>query len=208
MQEVEDKIAGKGNIGWEEMSICIREVAKETLGESSGNSKKNLETWWWNNEVQETIKTKKDKKRAKDLKRNEDTIKEYKTANKAAKKTAARAKNNAHRELHERLDSKDSYKKARRKHKQSGDMYQAKLVKGENGIALVDDEAMRTQRKNYFDQLMNTENERIEREIAKNEEGEVRGITSEETVEALKKMKKGKAVGPDTIPADRLEWGS
>ena len=206
VQKVKEKIAGEDSVGWEEVSRCIREVAKETLGESSGNCKKNLESWWWNDEVQKTIKTKKDKKKAKDLNRNEDTIKEYKAANKAAKRAVARAKNNAYRELYESLDSEDGYKKAiriaKQKHKQSGDVYQAKLVKDESGNVLGDDEAVKTRWKNYFDQLMNTENERIAREVTENEEGEVREITAGEVVEALKKMKKGKAVGPDNIPAE------
>ena len=140
------------------------------------------------------------------MNRNEDTIKEYKAANKAAKRAVARAKNNAYRELYESLDSEDGYKKAiriaKQKHKQSGDVYQAKLVKDENGNVLGDDEAVKTRWKNYFDQLMNTENERIAREVIENEEREAREITAVEVVEALKKMKKGKAVGSDNIPAE------
>ena len=45
-------------------------------------------------------------------------------------------------------------------------------------------------------------NERMKREVVENEEGEVRKIISEEAVEALKKMKEGKAIGPDHIPAE------
>ena len=137
---------------------------------------------------------------------NEDTMKEYKTANRVAKKAVARVENNAYRELYESLDSKDGYKKAiriaKQKHKQSGDVYQAKLVKDQNGNVLVDNEAVKTRWRNYFDQLMSTENERMEREVAENEEGEVREIASEGVVEVLNKMKKGKAVGPDNIPAE------
>ena len=151
------------------------------------------------------LRLRRTRKKAKDLNRNEDTIKEYKAANKAAKRAVARAKNNAYRELYESLDSEDGYKKAiriaKQKHKQSGDVYQAKLVKDKNGNVLGDDEAVKTRWKNYFDQLMNTENERIAREVTENEE-EVREITAGEVVKALKKMKKGKAVGPDNIPAE------
>ena len=104
------------------------------------------------------------------------------------------------------MDSEDGYKKAiwvaKQKHKQSGDVYQAKLVKDENGNVVGDGEAVKTRWKNYFDQLMNTENEWIAREVTENEEGEVREITAVEIVEALKKIKKGKAVGPDNIPAE------
>ena len=157
--------------------------------------------------MQATIKTKKDKEKAKDLKRNEDIIREYKTANKAAKRELAEAKNNACRELYESLDSEDGYKKAiriaKQKCKQSGDMSQARLVKNENENMLVDDETVKRRWKNYFDQLTNTENARIEREVAENGEGEVRKIVSKEGVEALKK---GKAVGPDHIAAEAWKY--
>ena len=80
-------------------------------------------------------------------------------------------------------------------------MCQAKLVKDENRNVLGVDKAVKTRWKNYFDQLMNTENERIAREATENE-GEVREIMTVEVVEALKKMKKDETARPDDIPAE------
>ncbi len=48
-------------------------IAKETLDESSGKSKENLEAWW-NENVQKVIKTMKEKKKERDLNRTEETI--------------------------------------------------------------------------------------------------------------------------------------
>ena len=48
----------------------------------------------------------------------------------------------------------------------------------------------------YFEQLTNVENERIEWEVEPARESEI-----EEVRRALQKMKRGKAVGPDDIPA-------
>ena len=54
----------------------------------------------------------------------------------------------------------------------------------------------------YFEQLMNVENERVEREIEPGMESQVPPIEREEIVAAMKKMKRGKAVGPDDIPIE------
>ena len=52
---------------------------------------------------------------------------------------------------------------------------------------MADDDAVKRRWKNYFEQLMNVENERVERTVPENEEGEVAEITFEEVVEALQK---------------------
>ena len=37
---------------------CIKRVTKEVLGESRGKVQSSKETWWWNDEVQKTIRDK------------------------------------------------------------------------------------------------------------------------------------------------------
>ncbi len=91
---------------------------------------------------------------------------------------------------------------AKQKHRESADVYQAKLVKDENGKVVSEDAAVKRRWCTYFDQLMNVENERIPRTVPENEEGEVEEITHEEVVEALRKMKNRKVVGPDDIPVE------
>ena len=49
---------------------------------------------------------------------------------------------------------------------------------------------------------MNVENERIEREVEAARESEIEEVSVEEVRRALQKMKRGKAVGPDDIPAE------
>ena len=49
---------------------------------------------------------------------------------------------------------------------------------------------------------MNVENERIEREVETTRESEIEEVSVEEVRRALQKMKRGKAVGPDDIPAE------
>ena len=126
---------------WEETSMKMRVVAKEVLGVTSGRAGKKEETWWWNTEVQEAVTEKREKKSERDLSRCEETIRNYKQAN---KKAVAKAKCKACDDLYTSLEEKDGQLKAMRiaKHKNQEfqDMCQAKQMKNDVGQVLLDDE--------------------------------------------------------------------
>ena len=82
------------------------------------------------------------------------------------------------------------------------DLYQSKQMKDANGVVLTEDDDIRERRRTYFEQLMNVENDRIERVIATRAESEVENITTEDVERALRKMKKGNATGSDDIPVE------
>ena len=57
--------------------------------------------------------------------------------------------------------------------------------------------------KEYFDNLLNHENSRKRREMrTERRERDVKDISGEEVRIGLRKMKKGKAQGPDDIPVE------
>ena len=91
---------------------------------------------------------------------------------------------------------------AKKKHLDSADVYQAKAIKDDNGTTLVDDDDLKQRWRNYFKHLMNVENDRIQREIPQNEQNFIAEVSRMDVERALKKMKKGKAVGPDEIPVE------
>ena len=62
--------------------------------------KQGKETWWWNEDVQELIQTKKLAKRSLDKDNNEENKAAYKTAKKEAKKNVAIAKARAYDRLY------------------------------------------------------------------------------------------------------------
>ena len=56
----------------------LQKTAETVLGVKFGKQKGDKETWWWNKEVQENIKEKKEAKKAWDKIKNENTKKIYK----------------------------------------------------------------------------------------------------------------------------------
>ena len=78
-----------------------------------------------------------------------------------------------------------------------------RVIKGENGNVMVNSEAVLKRWKEYFEKLMNEENNRDSRtEEPKVVNEEVNCVSREEVKNALKRMKKGKAVGPDELPVE------
>ena len=66
-----------------------KKTAETVLGVTFGKRKGDRETWWWNEDVQESIKEKKEAKKAWDKIRNENTKKVYKEKKSKAKKAVA-----------------------------------------------------------------------------------------------------------------------
>ena len=76
-----------------------------------------------------------------------------------------------------------------------------RVIKDENGNVMVNSEAVLKRRKEYFEKLMNEENNREHRtEEPEVVNEEVNFVSREELKNALRRMKKGKAVGPDELP--------
>ena len=65
VEEAQEAIRNK-ELSWEVVSQAVREVGRKVVGETSGNSKIQKETWWWNEEVQEAVDYKREKKKERD----------------------------------------------------------------------------------------------------------------------------------------------
>ena len=78
-----------------------------------------------------------------------------------------------------------------------------RVIKNENGNVMVSSEAVLNRWKEYFEKLMNKENNREpwtkEAEVV-NEE--VNCVSREEVKNALRRMKKGKVAGPVELPVE------
>ncbi|KAK3524772.1 hypothetical protein QTP86_004217 [Hemibagrus guttatus] len=188
---------------WETTAEVIRETGRKVLGVSSGRRKEDKETWWWNEEVQDSIQRKRLAKKKWDMDRTEENRQEYKELQRRVKREVSKAKQKAYDELYTRLDTregeKDLYRLARQRDRDGKDVQQVRVIKDRDGS----EESVQRRWKEYFEELMNEENEREKRvEGVNSVEQKVDKIRKDEVRKALKRMKSGKAVGPDDIPVE------
>ncbi|KAK3506307.1 hypothetical protein QTP70_001252 [Hemibagrus guttatus] len=192
---------------WETTAEVIRETGRKLLGVSSGRRKEDKETWWWNEEVHDSIQRKRLAKKKWDMDRTEENRQEYKELQHRVKREVSKAKQKAYEELYTRLDTrereKDLYRLARQRDRDGKDVQQVRVIKDRDGRVLTSEESVQRRWKEYFEELMNEENEREKRvEGVNSVEQKVDKIRKDEVRKALKRMKSGKAVGPDDIPVE------
>ncbi|KAK3513822.1 hypothetical protein QTP70_028862, partial [Hemibagrus guttatus] len=192
---------------WETTAEVIRETGRKVLGVSSGRRKEDKETWWWNEEVQDSIQRKRLAKKKWDMDRTEENRQEYKELHRRVKREASKAKQKAYDELYTRLDTregeKDLYRLARQRDRDGKDVQQVRFIKDRDGRVLTSEVSVQRRWKEYFEELMNEENEREKRvERVNSVEQKIDKIRKDEVRKALKRMKSGKAVGPDDIPVE------
>ncbi|KAK3568400.1 hypothetical protein QTP86_005554 [Hemibagrus guttatus] len=136
--------------------------------------------------------------------RTEENRQEYKELQRRVKREVSKAKQKAYDELYTRLDTregeKDLYRLARQRDRDRKDVQQVRVIKDRDGRVLTSEESVQRRWKEYFEELMNEENEREKRvEGVNSVEQKVDKIRKDEVRKALKRMKSGKAVGPDDI---------
>ncbi|KAK3550257.1 hypothetical protein QTP86_021287, partial [Hemibagrus guttatus] len=192
---------------WETTAEVIRETGRKVLGVSSGRRKEDKETWWWNEEVQDSVQRKRLAKKKWDMDRTEENRQEYKELQRRVKREVSKAKQKAYDELYTRLDTregeKDLYRLARQRDRDGKDVQLVRVIKDRDGRVLTSEESVQRRWKEYFEELMNEENEREKRvEGVNSVEQKVDKIRKDEVRKALKRMKSGKAVGPDDIPVE------
>ncbi|KAK3538824.1 hypothetical protein QTP86_015948 [Hemibagrus guttatus] len=149
---------------WETTAEVIRETGRKVLGVSSGRRKEDKETWWWNEEVQDSIQRKRLAKKKWDMDRTEENRQEYKESQCRVKREVSKAKQKAYDELYTRLDTregeKDLYRLARQRDRDGKDVQQVRVIKDGDGRVLTSEESVQRRWKEYFEELMNEENER------------------------------------------------
>ncbi|KAK3542731.1 hypothetical protein QTP70_000088 [Hemibagrus guttatus] len=122
---------------WESTAEVIRETVRKVLGVSSGRSKEDKETWWWNEEDQDSIQRKRLAKKKWDMDRTEKNRQEYKELQCRVKRDVSKAKQKAYDELYTRLDTregqKDLYRLARQRDRDGKDVQQVRVIKDRDG---------------------------------------------------------------------------
>ena len=116
------------------------------------------------------------------------------------------AKRRAYDNLYARLKTKEGekelYKLASQRNRAGKDVQHVRVIKDENGNVMVNSEAVLKRWKEYFEKLMNEENNRDPRTEEAEVVNEEVNCVCREVKNALRRMKKGKAVGPDELPVE------
>ena len=208
-QMIQQRIS-EGTHDWETGTVDLKQLGEELLGKTSVNMKQGKETWWWNDDVQESIQTKKLAKRTLDKDNSEENKAAYKTAKKEAKRNVAIAKARAYDHLYAYMDTTEGQSKvlrmAKERENNSKDIYQSKVIKDEEKTVLVEDLKILERWREYYQKVMNEHNPREGRNEQQAEvEGDITEINSADIEMALRNMKNGNATGPDNLPVEVWE---
>ena len=169
------------NAWWDRISLSILTAGREILGESNGKIWEEKEVWWFNEEVQQKTRLKKAARKTWEESGRSADKEAYKESCREAKKAVAIAKSEAYDQLYEELNTKEGqgkiFKLAKRRNKSTKDITHIKQMKDENGITLKKESDIIVRWKQYFEKLLNEENERFVRGDGEPNQGEVIGVT-------------------------------
>ncbi|KAK3574808.1 hypothetical protein QTP86_018392 [Hemibagrus guttatus] len=121
----------------------------------------------WETTAEDSIQRKRLAKKKWDMDRTEENRQEYKELQCRVKREVSKAKQKAYDELYTRLDTregeKDLYRLARQRDRDGKDVQQVRVIKDRDGRVLTSEESVQRRWKEYFEELMNEENEREKR---------------------------------------------
>ena len=208
MKVVNWEVNGSVQEMWGTVAGAVRACCRDVLGVSrKGETRISKDTWWWEESVQGAVRAKKEAFKQWKGTRTSDMWNVYKKKKKEAKCAVAKAKANKYEELYERLGTregeKEVYKIAKARGQRQKDVGHVRCMKDEQGKVLTSENEIQERWRSYFAKLMNEgAGDEVQGTEAGSQIEEIQRVTFEEVESALRKMKKGKAVGRDGIPAE------
>lgn len=200
---------------WNSFKDSILKAATQVCGVYKANNHKR-QTSWWSEEIKTQIKIKKEKWQRYLTNRTEANYKIYKEQRKIVKELVKKAKLRSWEQFGEKLekDSKGNQKlfykvlKGFRNNKN----HNTEAIKSVNGDILTDDMKIMDRWKEYFQNLLGvnvdapeSQNSGENKIISIQEDRHRNEITYLEFIEAIKKLKNGKAPGSDKVTAEMLK---
>ena len=184
-------------------------AAEEICGATKGAKHLERETWWWNEEVQESPGRKKDAFKKWQMQGGNEVKDAYKNMKREAKPAVAKAKNKAYKEWYDKMGREEGeriiYKVAKQRARSRRDIEEVNVIKYQIGEMLTDDVKIKERWREYFSNLLNVENAREQLGEVPTVEGPVQEISREEVKKATESMKKRNAAGCSRLPTDLVK---
>ena len=187
---------------WTEIKTCLPNACDTVCGWTRGGKPKRKETWWWNDEVDSTIKEK--RRLWKEWQKGGDKEK-YLQAKRKAKSAVYTARKRAQEDKFGDLKSNDQrnqiLKEARRMKIYNQDIVGEKCIKDDDGNLAFDDKSKLSAWKCHYEKLLNFEFPCESSTLSEEQPSQAPPIriTTDIVSEALPKMKKGKTTGPSGL---------
>src|SRR4029078_190067 len=97
---------------WDKVAGKVRMVCREVLGVVKGGKVRvNKETWWWEGDVQDAVRRKKQALGDWQQGKTEELLKAYRQCKRDAKREVAKVKARRYEDMYERLDTKEGKEK-------------------------------------------------------------------------------------------------
>ena len=192
---------------WKKLTKEVRDTARVIGFKKECKYAPDRPAWFWNDDVADAVKAKKNAFKAWHLNPTNETRANYCEAKRKAKQTIASAIKNKADSLAAKLDTKEGekqiYRLARWRSAATQDFVNTTtFIKASNGALLHDFSEIKNRWKEYYQEICNVE---FPHPTLVNEpliQGPIPRISEDEVEVAIKKMRNGKATGPDDIPAE------
>ena len=162
-------------------------------------------TWWWNEQVKDAIDQKKKAFKLWCTNRSAENKNKYRKARNKTKKVIAKAMRQEAKEMNVLCTKpNDVFKFVKFMTKEGRDIDGGGCMKDKNGRLVVSEKDRGKLWKEHMEKIMNVENKWDQMVEVDMVEGTVEGVTDEEVMEAMNKMKLGKAAGPSEVNMDMI----
>ena len=196
---------------WQHFKRILVESAREVCGEVVCKDRK-FRTPWWNQEVKEAIKEKKEYYKKFLANKSERSLMEYRDKCKRAKNCVKLAKEKSWEEFGENIEGK--YQEGGKifwrlvKNLRTGGKTTTKGIKNDEGVLQTEEEEILKVWSKYFEELLNEgANELSELDNNLERVSQTDFISIYEVEKAIKNLKCGKASGVDEIRPEMLKYG-
>ena len=194
---------------WKTLKESLLEATEISCGWTKGPPR-HKETWWWNNLVDIAVKEK--RKLWKEWKKGKITKDVYLEAKRKSKRAVYEARSESVRKRFSNIENRDDQKLevfriAKTMVKDNRDIIGEQCIRNDDGGLAINEEDKKIAWKNYYERLLNTENERDSNNLTPVEPVESAAIFIEKDMVriAVKKMKKRKAAGPSGIVPEMIK---